>query len=482
MMLAIQDYVREGFGTRDYFNHTTVHPVGLAVLVTLCVATLLLSRRWLLIPTLVLACVVPQGQRIVIAGLDFSFMRVILLVAAARVFQRGEWRDVRLCPLDRAIVVWTVVAFVGAVLQIGNLGAVIFRAGLAYDMLAAYALCRVAFREWADIDRAITCLIVLATVSVAFFLFEKKTGRNLFAMMGGVELWSHVRNGKVRAQGPFVHAILAGCFWAVLLPVFGAKLRHNELVHRVLGVVGLVAITVIVFACASSTPLLVVGCCIVGSSAFFLRFRMNQVRLAVFSGLFALHLYMKQPVWHLIARIDIVGGSTGWHRFKLIQSSIDNFHEWWLCGIPSTAHWGYFMFDVTNQYVLEGVRSGFVAMLTFIWVLVWAYSHVGATWRVVQESRYLTFLSWGMGVAVFAHMNVFLAVSISHAQQNLLVFFMILAMVASSWPTPAEQAAALAARREGDDADGADADGRDDAQAARPNVTDLRGLELAPPG
>ncbi|MEZ6018298.1 MAG: hypothetical protein R3F49_24585 [Planctomycetota bacterium] len=450
MMLAIQDYVREGFGTREYFNHTTVHPIALLALIGLCAATALLSRRWLLLPTLILACVVPQGQRIVVAGLDFSFMRVILLVAAARVFFRGEWRDVRPCPLDRAIIVWSVVAFVGAVLQIGNVGAVIFRAGLAYDMLAAYALCRVALREWEDIDRTVTWLIFLALGSVLFFLFEKKTGRNLFAIMGGVPEFSHVRNGKVRAQGPFVHAILAGCYWAVLLPLFGAKLRHPLLRHRALGVAGLIAIVAIVFACASSTPLMIVGCCGLGAMVYLLRHRMNQVRLATFTGLFALHLYMKQPVWHLIARIDVVGGSTGWHRYKLIQSAIDNFHEWWLCGIPSTAHWGYFMFDVTNQYVLEGVRSGFVAMLAFIWVFVWAYSHVGATWRTVTESRYLSSLSWGMGVATFAHMVVFLAVSISHAQQNLLVFFLIFGMIGSAWPTLEQRMATKDAERDAD--------------------------------
>lgn len=441
MILALQDYVREGFGTRDFFNQTTVHPVGLLVLVSLCVATLIVSRPWLLLPTLVLACVVPQGQRIVVAGLDFSFMRVILLCAAMRVFARGEHRDLRPCPLDRAILVWIVVAFVGNVLQVGNKGAVIYRAGLAYDMLAAYTLCRVAFREWADIDRTVTWLALLAAASALFFLFEQSTGRNLFSIMGGVPEFSNVRNGKVRAQGPFVHAILAGCYWAVLLPVFGAKILHNDRRQRALAIVGVVSALIIVLACASSTPLLVVGCCGVGGLAFVVRGRMNQVRLAVFSGLFALHLYMKQPVWHLIARIDVVGGSTGWHRFKLIQSAIDNFHEWWLCGIPSTAHWGYFMFDVTNQYVLEGVRSGFVAMLAFVWVLVWAYAQVGATWRVVKRSSYLTLLSWAMGVAIFAHMNVFLAVSISHSQQNLLVFFMLLAMIGSSWPTPVEQRA-----------------------------------------
>ena len=66
--LAIAEaYVREGFGTREFFNQTTVHPVGLAVLGVLSLLTCIVNRRYMLLPLLALACVVSQGQRIVIA-------------------------------------------------------------------------------------------------------------------------------------------------------------------------------------------------------------------------------------------------------------------------------------------------------------------------------------------------------------------------------------------------------------------------------
>ena len=99
MLLLAEDYVREGFGTREFFNQTTVHPLAAAVLAALCFLTLVLPRKWMLLPALTLACMIPQGQRIVVATLDFNFLRVILLFAAARVFVlpmsvdlRG-WRD-----------------------------------------------------------------------------------------------------------------------------------------------------------------------------------------------------------------------------------------------------------------------------------------------------------------------------------------------------------------------------------------------------
>ena len=150
-------------------------------------------------------------------------------------------------------------------------------------------------------------------------------------------------------------------------------------------------------------------------------------------------MYMKAPIWHLIARIDVVGGSTGWHRYKLIQSSIDNFGEWWLCGIPSTAHWGYFMFDITNQYILEGVRAGVVAMIAFLWVLVYCFKNVGETWPTVHKNRYLCLLSWSMGISIYSHLNVFLAVSISHSAQSLLAMLFVMAAIASMAPDPVAQ-------------------------------------------
>jgi len=62
---------------------------------------------------------------------------------------------------------------------------------------------------------AVPVAIVMAT--------EHFTGHNLFAKLGGVDELSNIRNGRVRAQGPFLHAIVAGTVGAVLLPLFVAS-------------------------------------------------------------------------------------------------------------------------------------------------------------------------------------------------------------------------------------------------------------------
>ena len=66
-----------------------------------------------------------------------------------------------------------------------------------------------------------------------------------------------------------------------------------------------------------------VGIVCLGYAMFPVRRYLGWIRLGVVLMLVALHFAMKKPVWHLIARIDIVGGSTGWHRYNLINKAVE---------------------------------------------------------------------------------------------------------------------------------------------------------------
>lgn len=80
---------------------------------------------------------------------------------------------------------------------------------------------------------------------------------------------------------------------------------------------------------------------IIGLSFLRLRRHMRMVFWSGVAGLVGLHMVMKAPVWALVARTKIVTGSTGYHRFALIDSAIKNFREWWLVGTYLTGHWGW---------------------------------------------------------------------------------------------------------------------------------------------
>jgi hypothetical protein len=52
---------------------------------------------------------------------------------------------------------------------------------------------------------------------------------------------------------------------------------------------------------------------------------------------------MKAPVWFLIARIDLAGGSSGYHRAMLIDTFLRHFGDWWLLGTKDAFSWGWDM-------------------------------------------------------------------------------------------------------------------------------------------
>ena len=90
----------------EYYGQTTLHPVGMAALVVLGLAMLALPRRWAMLPALALICFVPSSQRVVIAGMDFTFMRLMIMCGWARILLLREYRDFIWRPLDTVICLW----------------------------------------------------------------------------------------------------------------------------------------------------------------------------------------------------------------------------------------------------------------------------------------------------------------------------------------------------------------------------------------
>jgi hypothetical protein len=167
----------------------------------------------------------------------------------------------------------------------------------------------------------------------------------------------------------------------------------------------------------------------IGGLMFLLRRQMRMVRWGILVTLIALHIVMKAPIWHLISRVSAVGGSTGWHRFNLIDQAIKHFGEWAVIGTSSTAHWGWGLQDVTNQYILEGVRGGFLTLCLFIAVIAVAFREVGRLWRLQARHMYRQALSWALGVSLFVHCTSFIGVS--YFGQIWILWYLLLAMIGS---------------------------------------------------
>lgn len=408
---------------------TFINGIGLGFTLLMCLLMLVLPRRYALVPVIILTCYMTMGQRVMIAGLNFTMIRILTLAGWVRIIFRGEMRSFRWNSLDKAVVAWTVSSIVIHTLLWGFGQEFINRLGLAYNAIGLYFLFRYLIRDMDDIKRAIRFLAILIVPLAGSMLAEKLTGRNSFAVFGGVLALTRIRDGALRCQGPFAHPILAGTFGATLLPLF-VGLRWQG--KRLLSTLAMVSSLIIVITAASSGPLLACVAGIVGMVSWSWRKWLRAMRWGILFGLIFLQMVMTAPVWYLMARVDVFGGSTGWHRAWLIDMAMKHFSEWWLLGIKNTGVWDPMLADVTNQYIWEGVQGGLLTMLLFILIIALCFRGVGRAVREMDTARSLPerLCVWSLGAALFAHVMNYL--SVAYWDQNFVNWYLLLAMISTA--------------------------------------------------
>jgi hypothetical protein len=169
---------------------------------------------------------------------------------------------------------------------------------------------------------------------------------------------------------------------------------------------------------------------LIATGMWVMRRNMQAVRWAAVAMLVVLHMVMQDPVWFIFARVNILSGSTGWHRSNLIDQWVKHFADWWFCGTKDVGKWGVWAGDITNQYILEAVNGGIFTSALFITIFVIAFSSVGKAVNAKPQLPGSTRkMMWAVGAAVFAHGMTFL--SVSYFDQNVVGFYSVLAMVAA---------------------------------------------------
>jgi hypothetical protein len=408
----------------QWVGHTTLHPLGLAAVLVLGVLMLCVPRRFALSPLVTMACLIAPAQRIVVMGADFNLMRIMILFGLARLMVRREFGAVRFNGLDLAVVAWMGCGTLVYALRRDDADAFVSQAGWVLELGGAYFLGRQLIRTWDDVLSTVAAFCVVAVPVAVAFLVERASGLNPFSFFGGVPERTLIRDGRLRCQGAFAHPIMAGCFWAALLPLMVAMVWQRKS-FKWIAVAGIGASLFVIVNTASSTPVMGLVFGVIGAALFVLRRHVRMLWWGLLLALPCLHMAMNNPVWHLLARVDIFSGSTGYHRYVLIDAAINNIDDWWLLGTDTPGAWGEGLDDVTNQYLFEGVKAGVLGMVAFIVVLRVAFKQVGVAWRCAAAKPEML-LSWAIGVSLFVHATAFLAVA--YFGQIHLVLMMTIAM------------------------------------------------------
>jgi hypothetical protein len=411
---------------------TNLNTLGLLVLCGTGLLMLVLPRRYALLPVIIVTCFMTLGQVVLVGGLHFTMIRILVLFGWVRLFIRREFRPIHLNAVDKSVLAWTLVAIITHSLLWQTSDEFINRLGFGYNVLGMYFLFRFLLRSLEDIRHTFAMIAITVLPLAGAMLLERFTERNVFAVFGGVRAVTELRGGTLRCQGPFGHPILAGTFGASLLPLL-ASLWWQGRRYKWLAVIGVASATVIVATSGSSGPLMayLAGC--LGLLMWYGRRHMRLVRWGILLSFIALALVMKAPVWYLIQRVNIFSGSNGDHRALLIDQFVRHFSDWWLLGVKSTIGWAdENMWDITNQFVWEGVMGGLAEMALFITIIVFCFRTVGkAIHRLpATHGHAQRRLVWALGATVFVHMASFM--SISYFDQNGINWYLLLALIAAA--------------------------------------------------
>jgi hypothetical protein len=329
----------------------------------------------------------------------------------------GEMRLICWNYYDKLILSWVVISSLIHIILYANTNAIILRTGVLFDSLGMYWLFRQSIREWDDIFNSIKFFAIIAIISAPLIAAEKFYQPSFYSIFGPVTGMFHA--GRFRAAGPFPHYIMMGCFWASLLPFFYARIKAGKQVE--LYWLAILATLTCIYFSASSTPLLTVFAIIIFWNIYNLRMHGKTIFWTSCTILLLLHLVMQAPVWHLMARVNIFSGSTGWHRYFLFDNFIKHVSEWFLLGTASTSHWGHGQQDITNQFVLEGVRGGIISLVVFI-MIIYHSVKIPCLLSLSNKEYDIKWLGWGVCISMLGHFVSFWGVSY-FGQINMLLFY-----------------------------------------------------------
>jgi hypothetical protein len=374
--------------------------VALAMLIAVLLI-LTLPREKVITPFLLAFFSIPLAQVVVLGGVHFTVLRILILtVLARRATVGGSVSEGKFAggfnALDKVVVLWGLSALIIFSLQWMDMQALIKGLGDLVDYLGGYLAARFLIPNREAVRRTIKAMAAICFVQGACMVTEQYTFRNVYGVFGGYP--PELRNGHIRSNG-VLGSLYAGPFAGVLIPLFVWLWTEGK--SRMAAYAGLGGATAMVWASHASTSWMAYGASLLGLGFWPMRKQMRVLRWGLVATLVGLHLVMNGPVWSLIEKIDITGGSSSAHRYMLVDNCIRHFSDWWLLGYKYYGDWGFVMFDVCNQFVLAGLRGGLVTLVIYVAIYKRSFGAIGTTRKRVEGNRVEEWYLWCLGSALF---------------------------------------------------------------------------------
>jgi hypothetical protein len=406
-----------------------MNPFGLVIAFFASAFILTLPKRLVVTPFLMGTLYMTRDAVLVLGSAHFTLVQILVFVGILRAMLKGEKITGSMNRVDLFLILWASWLIGSCVFHTSD--AWMVRCGMVWTQLGSYFLFRIFVQDAEDVHYIFKLLCVVLIPVAALMILEKNTGKNYFGVLAGVSEVVDFRHGHFRARGPFAHAILAGTVGATCFPMTLYLWKK----HKVYALAGLFATVGIVLSSTSSGPVMMLLFILFGLALWKVRDYLQMIRWVTITAIIVLDTIMTDPAYFLMARIDISGGSQGWFRARLIQSSIEHLDEWWLTGTDFTRHWmssgitaNPLVTDITNHFIWMGVTGGLPLMILFIMVLMAAFSAVGGAMREkAGASTEYCFLIWTLGAILFGHIWNFFTITLF--DQSIVFFYLVLSCI-----------------------------------------------------
>ena len=287
---------------------------------------------------------------------------VFVVVSAMRGRLRFTWPD---------IIIFAATAWICLAMSITSVAQQAFTASVAHiaDVGLAYFFARAAIRDLRDLRMFLLLLLPGLLVVGGIMVLEAMTSRHIIqgiaSQLTGQEInyGSSPRWGLMRAQGPFVHPILAGIFLASFLPLYW--LAGFKWWAKIGG--ALAALCSVVTISSAALLALFAGAILLGYNWLTERFVNLTWRLFfVFSGLgiFALEYGTNSGAFGVLVRFASINTVSSYTRILIWDYGTKNVagSPWVGIGYREWDRPQWLGFSIDNYWLLVAMRFGIPAV------------------------------------------------------------------------------------------------------------------------
>ncbi len=367
-------------------------------------------------PIIVAMCFLPGDTAIVIGGLHFQAVRVLGIIGVLLIFFQQNEHSTKYNYIDKLFITYQLVGtIIYIIASVHTTSAIIYKGGNFVDSILLYIVFRHFIKNENDIKFIIKCFTVCIVFLLPFVISEYFYQENLFSIVGRTGI--HIRAGEVRTKASFSHAILFGSFAAALYAPLWEQFKNYRKKKYLIPVFLSIFYT---YVSSGSGPIVCLAAGIILVCSFNLRLYSATIAKWGVAIILFVHFAREKPIWHLLyVRVHVKASSTGYHRYMLVETAIKELKNWWLLGYGDVGpdwHLNYWVWthakftDITNHYLIEGLRGGLFTMILFIFL---CYFTVKALIRrsIHVEDTSNQRLWWGIAVMMLVQCVGFLSVA-----------------------------------------------------------------------